>query len=59
MLTPTFRFVALPLAAIVALAALSMQPAASKAPRELSVREQVLDCSAVRDGDVCVIGHGT
>ena len=56
--TPTFRFVALPLFAVMALAALSMQPAASKASRD-TVREQVVDCSALRAGEVCVIGHGS
>ncbi len=58
MLTPTLRFVALPLAAVIALAALSMQPAASKASRDaISVREQVVDCSAFQPGEVCVLSH--
>ena len=58
MLTPTFRFVALPLAAVIALAALSMQPAASKASRDAaSVREQVVDCSTLQAGEVCVLSH--
>lgn len=58
MLTPTLRFVALPLAAVIALAALSMQPAASKASRDTApVREQVVDCSALQAGEVCVLSH--
>ena len=60
MLIPSFRFIALPLVAVVALAALSMQPAASKPSRDGSaVREQVVDCTSVRAGDVCVIPAGS
>lgn len=58
MLTPTFRFVALPLAAVIALAALSMQSASSRPSRDtVSVREQVVDCSAFQPGEVCVLSH--
>ena len=57
MLTPTFRFFVMPLAAVAALAALSMQSAASRPSRDnvASVREQVVDCSTMQAGDVCVL----
>ena len=57
MLTPTFRFFVMPLAAIGALAALSMQSANSRPARDatVSVREQVVDCSTLQAGEVCVL----
>jgi hypothetical protein len=61
MLTPTFRFFLVPLAAVGALAALSVQSAASRPSRDaaVSVREQVVDCSALQAGEVCVLNmHG-
>lgn len=56
MLTPTFRYFVLPLGAVMALAALSTQSAASRSSRDaLLVREQVLDCSAFQADEVCVL----
>ncbi len=54
MLTPTFRFVALPLAAVLTLAALAIQPADPKAAAPLQ-HAQASDCSALQAGDFCVV----
>lgn len=57
--TPTLRFVALPLAAMLTLAALSMQPAASKAASETVIHAQATDCGALKAGDFCVVEQGS
>ena len=61
MLTPTFRFFVMPLAAVGALTALSMQSAASRPSRDaaFSVREQVIDCSRLKAGEVCVLSSNS
>lgn len=62
MLKPTFRFFVIPLGALGILAALSVQSASSRPARDVapvSVREQVIDCSATNPAEVCVISfHG-
>jgi hypothetical protein len=60
-LTPTFRFLALPLGAAMALVALAMHPAGSRGAGEvtMAVREQVVDCSGLNADEVCVIGEAT
>jgi hypothetical protein len=60
-LTPTFRFLALPLGAALLLIALAMQPAGSRRDAEvtIAVREQVVDCSRLGAEEVCLIGEAT
>jgi hypothetical protein len=60
-LTPTLRFLALPLGTAMALIALAMQPAGSRRHAEITfaVREQVVDCSPLGAEEVCLIGEAT
>jgi hypothetical protein len=59
MLNPTFRLFIIPLGAICTLASMSAQNVAPRVQREgqILVRQQVIDCSTTKPGDVCVIPH--
>jgi hypothetical protein len=58
MLKPSFRFFIIPLGAVATLASLSAQNVSPRAQRDTGstfVREQVVDCSAKRAAEICVI----
>ena len=58
MLKPSFRFFIIPLGAVCTLASRSAQNVSPRAQRDagsMVVREQVIDCSATRATEICVI----
>jgi hypothetical protein len=58
MLKPSFRLFIIPLGAVATLASLSARNVSPRAQRDAGstlVREQVVDCSASKISDVCVI----